>query len=139
MGGSYFYEVKRMFLFLAVIACFLSSKGQQNYPIYQDSSRIRLKQVVIVDHYKYAKGEGYRYNQMKFYVGHILPYVDRAVKMFHDIETETANMSRRQKRQYIKGRRHEIKVNFENKLRSLNKTQGRYLVKAINRNLGTSV
>ena len=114
--------------------------AQQLFPIYQDTSRILLNEVTILNPDRFGNDTLlYRYNQMKLYVGKILPYVDRAVKMFHEIEVETANMNRRQKRRFIKNRQHEIKINFEDKLRSLNRTQGAYLVKAINRNLGTTV
>ena len=137
---SYFYDVKNLiFIFIAVIGV-TGANAQQLFPIYQDTNRIQLNEVVIIDHHKFGNDTlRYRYNQMKHYIGQILPYVDKAVKMFHEIEVETADMNRRQKRRFIKGRQHEIKVNFEDKLRALNRTQGSYLVKAINRNLGRTV
>lgn len=47
-------------------------------------------------------------------------------------------MNRRNKRKYIKSREQEVKANFEDKLSSLNITQGRLLVKIINRQLNTN-
>ena len=139
-SSSYFYDVKKILILLIVSISFVGAKAQQLFPIYQDTTRIRLNEVVIVDQNKFGNDTlRYRYNQMRYYVKTILPFVDKAVRMFHDIETETAGMNKRKRRGYVKGRQHEIKVNFEDKLRSLNRTQGRYLVKAINRNLGTSV
>ena len=138
--ASYFYGVKSFLLILITAISFSCSKAQQLFPIYQDTNRIRLNEVVIIDQNRFGNDTlRYRYNQMKHYIGQILPYVDKAVKMFHEIEVETAGMNRRQKRRFIKGRQHEIKVNFEDKLRALNRTQGSYLVKAINRNLGKTV
>ncbi len=132
--------MKKLLLLLIVSLSFTGLKAQQLFPIYQDTNRIRLNEVVIVNHHRFGNDTlRYRYNQMKHYVKMILPYVDKAVKMFHEIEVETADMNRRQKRRFVKGRQHEIKVNFEDKLRELNRTQGNYLVKAINRNLGTTV
>lgn len=117
-----------------------TAHAQQLFPIYQDTSRIILNEVVILNPDRFGNDTLlYNYNQMKYYVGKILPYVDKAVKMFHDIEMETQGMSRRKKRRFVKDRQHEIKINFEDKLRDLNRTQGSYLVKAINRNLGTTV
>lgn len=137
---SYIYEVKKLLFILLASFSFTLAQGQQLFPIYQDSVKVRLNEVVILDPDRFGNDTLlYRYNQMKLYVGKILPYVDRAVAMFHDIEKKTANMSRGERRRYVKGRQHEIKINFEDKLRTLNKTQGSYLVKAINRNLGTSV
>ena len=139
-SSSYIYEVKRLFIILVVTLSCTQLKAQQLFPIYQDSTRIMLNEVVILDPNRFGNDTLlYRYNQMRHYVKQVLPYVDKAVKMFHEIELETANMSKRQRRRFIKGRRHEIKVNFEDKLRKLNRTQGSYLVKAVNRNLGTSV
>lgn len=132
--------MKRFLLILLVTISFTAAKAQQLFPIYQDTNRVRLNEVVIIDQRKFGNDTlRYRYNQMRHYIKKILPYVDKAVKMFHEIEVETAGMNRRQKRRFIKGRQHELKVNFEDKLRTLNRTQGSYLVKAINRNLGTSV
>lgn len=137
---SYFYEVKKFILLVILTIVFANAKAQQLFPIYQDTNRIQLNEVVIVDQNKFGNDTlRYRYNQMRHYVKMILPFVDKSVKMFHEIELETANMNARQRRRFIKGRKHEIKINFEDKLRSLNRTQGSYLVKAINRNLGTSV
>ena len=132
--------MKEVFLLVIAIFYLVGVQAQQLFPIYQDSNRVRLNEVVIVDQNKFGNDTlRYRYNQMRSYVKKILPYVDKSVKMFHEIELETANMNKRQRRRFLKGRQHEIKVNFEDKLRSLNRTQGSYLVKAINRNLGTSV
>lgn len=72
---------------------------------------------------------------MKHYVKMIMPYVNVAVKMFSEIETNTASMNRKGRRMYIKSREQEIKTNFEDQLKNLNVTQGRYLVKLINRQL----
>jgi uncharacterized membrane protein len=72
---------------------------------------------------------------MKHYVKMILPYVDVAVKMFNEIEHNTADMSKKNRRKHIRSREQEIKHNFEDKLKSLNITQGRLLVKLINRQL----
>ena len=65
----------------------------------------------------------------------ILPYVDTAVALFQDIEVQSAGMNARQRRQYIRSRESEIKHRFEDRLSQLNITQGRLLVKLINRQL----
>jgi hypothetical protein len=61
--------------------------------------------------------------------------VNASVKLFNEINMETADMSKRNKRKYIKTREKEIKANFEDKLSTLNITQGRLLVKLVNRQL----
>lgn len=127
---------------ILLLLCSLSIEvnAQQLFPIYQDTNRIQLNEVVILNPDRFGNDTlAYRFNQMKFYVGQILPYLDKAVKMFYEMEQETKTMTRRQKRRYLENRQHEIKINFEDKLRSLNTTQGKYLVIAINRNLGTTI
>ncbi len=132
--------MKKLLLVFILSLAFTFSKAQQLFPIFQDSNRIMLNEVTILNPDRFGNDTLlYRYNQMNLYVGQILPLVDRAVKMFYEIETATAGMSRSKKRRYVENRQHEIKINFEDKLRDLNNTQGEYLVRAINRNLGKTV
>ncbi len=131
--------------FAFLFSCFLSlkSSGQQLFPTIpkENSSKsaqeqIQLNEAVIISTRLFLNDTSrYRYNQMKHYVKMILPYVDTAVKMFNEIDTYTADMSRRNKRKYIRSKEKEIKANFEDRLSTLNITQGRLLVKLINRQL----
>jgi hypothetical protein len=65
----------------------------------------------------------------------VMPYANAAVKMFSEIETASSGMNKRAKRKYIRTREDEIKINFEDQLKKLNITQGRLLIKIINRQL----
>jgi hypothetical protein len=76
----------------------------------------------------------YHYTQMKYYMQTVYPYAIKAVALFNDIDAATANMSGGERRRYVKSKEKEIKVEFEDKLKKLNTTQGKYLVKMINRN-----
>lgn len=115
------------------------TQAQQLFPTQskdEPNLQVDLNEVVIVDHRIFKNDTlRYRYNQMKYYVKTILPYVDEAVKLFHDIEVNTQSMSHRNRKKYIRSREKEIKDKFEDKLASLNITQGRYLVKLIHRQL----
>jgi len=118
-------------------------KSQQLFPTIskQDNAgpqeeQIQLNEAVIISTRLFTNDTArYHYNQMKHYVKMILPYVDTAVKMFNQIESTTAEMSKKNKRKYIKSQEKDIKVNFEDRIKSLNITQGRLLVKLINRQL----
>lgn len=116
----------------------------QNFPIYRDTTvdieyQINLPEVIISDKNQFANDlERYRYKQMKHYIKIVLPYVDQAVRMFYEIDEVTKNMSAKDRRNYIRQKESLIKTNFEDKIKALNRTQGKYLVKAINRNLGKS-
>jgi Domain of unknown function (DUF4294) len=76
----------------------------------------------------------YNYNQMKYYMESVYPFAVKAVALFNELDAETINMSGGEKRKYVRSREKEIKAQFEDKLKKLNKTQGKYLVKMINRN-----
>ncbi len=121
----------------------LSSRGQQMFPTVSKSNEdtaktyhVQLNEVLIMDSRVFANDTlRYNYNQMKHYVQMILPYLDAAVVMFNDIDINTAKLNRRARKQYIKSRESEIKDKFEDKLKSLNITQGRLLVKLLHRQL----
>lgn len=125
-------------LLLASLFASISVEAQQLFPtISKDTSaqyHVQLNEAVIVDTRIFLNDTlRYNYNQMKYYVTTIMPYVNAASKMFNEIDQNTDGMSRRARKQYIKSREEEIKLNFEDKLKQLNITQGRYLVKLINR------
>ena len=77
----------------------------------------------------------YHYNQMKFYVTTILPYLNAATKLFKEINAkdEEPGITRRERRQYINAREEEMRTQFEDKIKDLNVTQGKLLVKLIAR------
>lgn len=97
---------------------------------------VQLNEAIIVESRVFKNDTArYQFNQMKHYVTMIMPYVQAAVSMFNDIDIHTRTLSKKARRQYIKSKEKEIKLNFEDKLSSLNITQGRLLVKIINRQL----
>jgi hypothetical protein len=132
-------------LFLLLL-CSNTCFGQQLFPVLTDSTNsngpkymVELNEEKIVSTRIFANDTmRYNYNQMKHYVKMVLPYALVAVKTFHEIDMATQNMNRKNKRKYIKSREQEVKANFEDKLSSLNITQGRLLVKIINRQLNTN-
>lgn len=108
------------------------TKDKSAPPIYH----IDLNEAVVVASHVFTNDtDRYNYNQMKHYVKIVLPYANEAIKMFYEIEKTTAEMNNRAKRKYIKTQEKYIKLNFEDKLQNLNITQGRLLVKLINRQL----
>ncbi len=136
----------RYYLFLFFCLGNLISGAQQLFPtISKDNTvkpsqeQIQLNEAVIVSTRLFANDTmRYHYNQMKYYVKIILPYVDTAVSMFREIDATTADMSNRKRRIYIRSKEKEIKIHFEDRLSSLNITQGRLLVKLINRQLSVN-
>ncbi len=77
----------------------------------------------------------YRYNQMKYYVTTILPYMNEATKLFKELDGElkSRTMNKRAWRKYVKTKEEEIRTEFEDRVKQLNVTQGKLLVKLIAR------
>jgi hypothetical protein len=133
----------RLLLLITILCPALIGRSQQLFPTvtHDDKTKppveqIQLNEAVVVSTRLFTDDTArYRYNQMKHYVKMVLPYVDAAVKMFSEIDQTTMDMSKKNRRKYIRSREQDIKLNFEDKLKSLNITQGRLLVKLINRQL----
>jgi hypothetical protein len=83
----------------------------------------------------------YRYNQMRYYVSTILPYVDAAAQFYNDMAKaeQENNLGRRQRKALIKNREEALRDKFEDSLYALNVTQGKLLIKLISRQTGRSV
>lgn len=80
----------------------------------------------------------YHYNQMKYYVTTILPYLKEAVAMFNEIDTKLnkEHLSGKSRRVYIREKEGIVKSRFEDKIASLNETQGVLLIKLTARQTG---
>lgn len=83
----------------------------------------------------------YHYNQMKYYVTTVMPYVNAATKLFNEIndKIQSDDPGKREKRKFINGKEDELRNTFEDKVKSLNVTQGVLLVKLIARQTNTNI
>lgn len=83
----------------------------------------------------------YHYNQMKYYVKTILPYLDEAVVLFHDIDNKLndPSISKREQKRYVKSKQEELKDKFDDEIKDLNETQGVLLIKLIARQTGVNI
>ncbi len=117
----------------------LSIHAQQFFPTYKviDGDSIialELNEVVVVKPMTFKNDTiRYKYNQLKYNVKTVIPYANEAVRLFNEIDSITQNMPRKQAKRYIKARERAIETEFEEPLKKLNITQGRILVKLINR------
>jgi hypothetical protein len=77
----------------------------------------------------------YHYNQMKFYVTTVLPYVNAATRLFKEVNAKVnePGLSKRDRKQYINDKEDQVRTEFEDKIKSLNTTQGVLLIKLIAR------
>ncbi len=83
----------------------------------------------------------YHYNQMKFYVTTILPYLNAGTQLFYDINAKEnePGISRKECRRYIHSREDEMRTQFEDKVKALNVTQAVLLVKLITRQTNMNI
>lgn len=106
----------------------------QDAPVYSAT----LRDVVITDTRRFKNDTDlYRYNQLKYYISTVLPYANEAIRLFYTLQTESKGLSKSERKSFIREHEKVIKENFEDHLKSLNITQGRILVKLINRQLKT--
>lgn len=127
--------MKKTFFLVLIIIATLPCKAQTAREGFMDTAyTVRLKEVDVKAKWKNDK-ERYRYNQMKFYVTTILPYLNAATKLFKEINAaaEDPDMSRKETRKFINSKEDEMRTQFEDKIRDLNVTQGVLLVKLIAR------
>ncbi len=83
----------------------------------------------------------YKYNQMKYYVTTILPYLHAATAMMDELNTQenNPNISKRARKDFVNRKEEEIRSRFENEISQLNETQGVLLVKLIARQSGENI
>ncbi|MBL7682834.1 MAG: DUF4294 domain-containing protein [Flavipsychrobacter sp.] len=83
----------------------------------------------------------YQYNQMKYYVTTILPYLNAASSIMEELnqKEQNPNISKRERKAFVNTKEDEIRRRFENEISALNETQGVLLVKLIARQSGANI
>ena len=103
---------------------------------------VRLKEVQIKDTRDWGNDTlRYRFNQTRYYVQTILPYLEGATQLFNELNAtiNSSDMSKKEKKRLIAEKEDEARTRFEDKVRSLNETQGVLLVKLIARQTGANI
>jgi hypothetical protein len=77
-----------------------------------------------------------QYRRYRIYAQRAYPYAVDAIRVFRETEYMTQNMSKRERRKYIKKLQKELKEKFEDPLKKMSKTQGKVLIAMIERELG---
>lgn len=75
----------------------------------------------------------YRYMR---YARTVYPYAVESMRLYRQIQRETAHMSRRERRRYINRLNKALKKEYKEPLKNLTRTQGYILIKMIERELG---
>ncbi len=65
----------------------------------------------------------------------VYPYALEAVELYQEMEDETADMNKRQRKRHFKHEHHELKEDMTERMKNLSKTEGQVLVKMIEKEL----
>lgn len=89
---------------------------------------------------KFKTREEYlRYRKYKRYALDVHPYAVEAIKIFRELEKETADMKKRHRKKYIRELNKRVKEEFKDPLKKLTRTRGYILIKMIERELDTPI
>ena len=87
---------------------------------------------------EFASREEYlRYRRYQIYAAKVYPYAKEAIRIFTEVEEQADGMKKGKRKKFMKQKTEELKTEFEAPLRKLTKTQGKILVKMIERELDT--
>ena len=81
------------------------------------------------------RAEYRRYLKYRRYAAIVYPYATKAIRIFKETEYVTQNMKKGKRKRHIKRLQKELKREFKEPLKKLTKTQGKILVKMIEKEL----
>lgn len=86
-----------------------------------------------------SKSERRKYSRLKYHVKKVYPYAKLAGQLFdHYEDSLTACANEREKKRFYKKIENELKDRYEGELKNLSITQGRILIKLVDREIGSS-
>jgi hypothetical protein len=103
---------------------------------------VKLKEVQIKDTRVWGNDTvRYHFNQTRYYVQTILPYVETATELFTELNEKINDpeINKKQRKKFIAAKEEEARRSFEDKVKNLNETQGVLLVKLIARQTGVNI
>jgi len=117
---------------LIFLLCAIRSAHAQAYDTVYATQQ--LKEVDVRAHWL-NDTDRYHYNQMRYYVTTILPYLNAATQLFTEINNKLndPSVSKAERKRFIKLKDEEMRTKFEDKVGALNVTQGVLLMKLVAR------
>lgn len=85
-----------------------------------------------------SKEEKKRYRLYKYYAPKVYPYAKDAINILNKIEERTQDMPSKKRKKYIKLTYRQLEYNFKKQLKKLSKTQGKILIKMIEKETGST-
>ena len=65
----------------------------------------------------------------------VYPFAVQAIDLYNEIQQETQDMRKGQRRRFIRKEHHELKEDFKEQMKNLSKTEGKVLIKMVERQL----
>jgi len=95
-----------------------------------------IPEVVIKAPPVFADDEEYRqYMRYKRYAMEVLPYAIEGIRLYREYQRETEDMKKGQAKKYAKHIQKDVREDFTDPLKNLSRTQGKILVKMIEKHL----
>ena len=95
---------------------------------------VNLGEVEIVPEKERTPFEQRKYDRMKRYIGKVYPYAHKAVMLLNEMEEITSSIEKkRTRKKYLRKLEGELKQNFQQDLKKLTVSQGKLLIKIIER------
>jgi hypothetical protein len=129
-------------LLLCTLCCFAGLPAYSQEPDADTIYHVTLRNQDVNSTRKWANDTvRYHYNQLRYYVTTVLPYVEEATALFNELHTRLSDPSLvgKARREYIRQKEDIVRTRFEDKIRSLNETQGVLLIKLAARQTGFNI
>lgn len=99
-----------------------------------------LENVNISSPRSFTSKEDYlKYLRYRRYAAKVYPFAQEAIRIFREAQHVTHNMKKRKRKKYLKKLSKELQKEFEDPLTKLSKTQGKIMVKMIEKELKSSM
>ncbi|MEO6130445.1 MAG: DUF4294 domain-containing protein [Saprospiraceae bacterium] len=138
-------------LLLAGSVLYGQAAGYDTTIVHQDGRVMRIRivgndtvfvatipEVVVKAPRVFANDEEYRqYMRYRRYATDVLPYAIQSIKLYRQYQEDTEGMKHGKARKYAKEMQKDVKDDFTDQLKNMSRTQGKILVKMIERHLDT--
>jgi hypothetical protein len=83
----------------------------------------------------------YQYNQTKYYITTILPYLNAATQLYGEFEqrSQDPGFKKKERKAFLNAKEEELRLRYEDEFTKINETQGALLMKLIARQTGANV
>lgn len=96
-----------------------------------------LRSVRIADKRKFRDSlEWTQFQRYRIAARKVYPYALQAVDLYQTVQEETADLSKRKRKRYLRHEHRELKEDFTDKMKNLTRTQGKVLIKMMEKEIG---